>query len=58
LVIAERSLIRDIGILRMRPKTQQPRQSMTDGVDVFMEHETRFELATLTLATCCNCCIH
>jgi hypothetical protein len=49
-VIAERTLIRDIGILRMPPKTQKPRQSMTDGVDVFMEHETRFELATLTLA--------
>ena len=34
------------------PETQQPRQAKTlDGAALPMEHETRFELATLTLAT-------
>jgi hypothetical protein len=32
------------------PKTQQPRSPKQNGVAVMLEHETRFELATLTLA--------
>jgi hypothetical protein len=41
------------------PKTKQPRQERKLGGAAFtMEHETRFELATLTLATCCFCRIH
>jgi hypothetical protein len=33
------------------PKRFNPAKQSTGGVEVVMEHETRFELATLTLAT-------
>ena len=34
----------------IEPEHNNPAKQALDGVDVYLEHETRFELATLTLA--------